>query len=188
MQVGDKSTCSLCIFTCLLETCHYLGIISSHWQTPVCRTWFKRIWFCKSQLDYISRKAHSCGFLWAWTCVDIHPKLNPSKLNHLIKMNQNRRKKAIWGKKELRKYDQTPFVNTRSRSSRFILTGPLPICCTCIYSRGPLATPPWPDGDHKRLHNGDCVHSLNDRPVHTSYKESPPPSTRHTYTKNNWTA
>lgn len=46
-----------------------------------------------------------------------------------------------------------------------------------------FATPPWPDGDHRRLHNGDCVHFLNDRPVHTSYKEpSPPPLLTHTHT------
>lgn len=133
--------------------------------------------------------------------------LNPRTLNHSIKMNQTRRKKkAFWDKKKKKErkkerkkkelwkyYDQTPFINAWPSSSHFILTEPLPVCSTCFYSRGPLATPPWPDGDHRQLHNEDCVRSLNDRPVYTSYKDTlPPPSLclTHTHTNahtNNWT-
>lgn len=44
-----------------------------------------------------------------------------------------------------------------------------------LFGRPRVSPPPWPDADHRRVHNGDCVHSLNDRPVHAS-SEHPPPT------------
>lgn len=110
--------------------------------------------------------------------------MEPSKLDQI----GGRKQFEVKEKKEPRRYDQTPFINARPRSSRFILTALLPVCSTCFYLGGPHATPPRPDVDHRHLHNGDCVHPLNDRPVHTSYKEPPQSPTHYTHIKNNWAA
>lgn len=132
------------------------------------------------------QRAHSCP---AWTCMDPHiPSSAQKNWNTPSRWIRIGERKQLEVKKRLRIYDQTPFVNSWQRGSHFILTGPLPVCSTCFYSGGPLATPPWADGDHRQLHNEDCVHSLNDRPVHTSYKEFPHTSSHtHTHT-NKWSA
>lgn len=109
------------------------------------------------------------GRVWTYTS-----KVKPKQITLSRWIRTGDRKQFV---KQKRERIEKLFINTRPRSSHFILTGPLPVCSTCFYSGGPLATPPWPDGDHRRLHNGDCVRSVNDRPVHTSYKEPP----RHTH-------
>lgn len=77
-----------------------------------------------------------------------------------------------------RRYDQTPFIKAQTRSFSFYPRS-LPICSTCFYLGGPRATPPWPDVDHWQLHNGDCVHTLNDRPVLRSGKDPSTPPLSH---------
>lgn len=62
-----------------------------------------------------------------------------------MSLGERQRKKPVEQTKKRRggTGEMRPFTNSWPQSSRFILTGPLPVCCTCFYSGAPL--PPHPD-------------------------------------------
>ena len=60
-----------------------------------------------------------------------------------------------WIGTELRDYDRMPFTNTSSTQVSFYTHSPAScLLHVFLFGRPCSATPPWPDGDHRRLHNG----------------------------------
>lgn len=108
--------------------------------------------------------------------VDQHLKQNPNEVDRSPEKIRIEREKILRNESAEEIWGQSIHEHPRPLSPDL---GPLPVCSSCFYSVNFPATPPWADGDLRQLYNEDCVCCLNDRPVYTSYKVPPHPSSPH---------